>query len=280
MKKLLTICALLCVFTMAVQAQPQAETQPESQELAQQQAQQQKQERPKLYSASVNGVTFIMVEVKGGSYDMGHDLTDGTYFPSDAPAHEVEVADFIIGETEVTQALWKAVMGDNPSRFKDNDQNPVEHVNWGQCQRFIARLNELTNLSFRMPTEAEWEYAARGGQLSKGTLYAGSDDSDEVAWLGHGAARHTHPVKTKKPNELGIYDMTGNVWEWTSTGFAQYGEQPKLQPTDGGYLFVYRGGGYINNEQKAIVYHRSYGQLTDSNAYIGLRLAMDHPQGH
>jgi formylglycine-generating enzyme required for sulfatase activity len=259
MKKLAMMVAMMCFFAMTAKSQNQG--------------------KPNLYSASVNGVTFIMVEVKGGSYDMGHDVTSELYFSTDAPAHQVEVADFIIGETEVSQALWQAVMGSNPSRFTGDDQNPVEQINWGQCQRFIDRLNELTNLSFRLPTEAEWEYAARGGRFSKGTLYAGSDECDEVAWIQRDG-RFTHPVKTKKANELGLYDMTGNVWEWTSTGFSRYGTEPKLQPTDGGYLFVYRGGGYINNERQAIVYHRSYGQLTDSNPYIGLRLAMDHPQKH
>lgn len=226
------------------------------------------------YSASVNGVTFYMLPVEGGTFQMGHDLTSDLYYASDSPAHEVEVADFLMAETEVTQALWQAVMGSNPAHFQQSGDNPVESVNWGECQRFISRLNELTNLNFRLPTEAEWEYAARGGNRSKGTIYAGSDDFEEVAWTGENEGKHTHPVKTKQPNELGLYDMTGNVWEWTSSGFARYGQEPKLKPTDGGYLFVYRGGGYISSERQSIVYHRSYGQLTDSNPYIGLRLAL------
>lgn len=255
MKRLMTTLAVVAMIAIGANAQQQVK-----------------------YSASVNGVTFYMLPVEGGTFNMGHDVTSDMFYHNDSPAHEVAVESFLIGETEVTQALWKAVMGENPSRFTESDDNPVEGVNWGQCQRFISRLNELTNLNFRLPTEAEWEFAARGGNLSKGTLYAGSDDYEDVAWIGENDGKQTHPVRGKKPNELGLYDMTGNVWEWTSSGFSKYGTEPKLQPTDGGYLFVYRGGGYISSDRQSSVYHRSYGQLTDSNHYIGLRLALSMPQ--
>ncbi|MBR0324280.1 MAG: SUMF1/EgtB/PvdO family nonheme iron enzyme, partial [Bacteroidales bacterium] len=120
---------------------------------------------------------------------------------------------FYIGKYEVTQAEWKAVMGTNPSRHK-GDNLPVENVTWFDCQEFIRKLNELTGKQFRLPTEAEWEYAARGGKHSYGAKYAGDNDIDNVAWYGDNSNNTTHPVGLKRPNELGLYDMTGNVQEW------------------------------------------------------------------
>lgn len=163
----------------------------------------------------VNGVKFKMIAVEGGSFMMGATPGQGTDArENEKPAHKVTVDDFLIGETEVTQELWFAVMGSNPSHFKwlDGD-HPVENVSWNDVQEFIKKLNEMTGKEFRLPFEAEWEYAARGGKKSTDKKYAGSDDIDEVAWYKDNSDGMTHEVATKKPNELGIYDMSGNVWE-------------------------------------------------------------------
>lgn len=147
------------------------------------------------YTETVNGVSFEMVYVNG-------------------PAPSTKQPEgFFIGQTEVTQELWEAVMGSNPSSFKGKD-NPVEYVNWSECHDFVSKLNKLTGKDYRLPTEAEWEFAARGGNKSQVFEYSGSDDINEVAWNWNNCDETTHPVKTKAPNELGLYDMSGNVCEW------------------------------------------------------------------
>ena len=163
----------------------------------------------------VNGVKFKMIAVEGGSFMMGATPGQGDDArENEKPAHKVTVDDFLIGETEVTQELWFAVMGNNPSHFKYKDGNyPVENVSWYDVQEFIKKLNEITGQQFRLPFEAEWEYAARGGKKSTDKKYAGSDDIEEVAWYAKNANKITHVVASKKANELGLYDMSGNVFE-------------------------------------------------------------------
>lgn len=158
---------------------------------------------------TVNGVSFKMIDVEGGTFMMGADIDASL---EEKPVHKVNLSSFAIGETEVTQELWQAVMKNNPSEFKGLNR-PVETISWNDCQVFIRKLNEITGKSFRLPTEAEWEYAARGGKKSKGYLYAGSNKADDVAWYGdlHGETKN---VASKIPNELGLYDMSGNVLEW------------------------------------------------------------------
>ena len=154
---------------------------------------------------TVNGVSFTMIGVEGGTFTMGATSEQGSdAYDDEKPTHQVTLNSYYIGETEVTQALWQAVMGSNPSYFTGNLQRPVEEVSWGDCQTFIKRLNKLTGENFRLPTEAEWEYAARGGKESKGYKYSGSNTIGDVAWYGDNSSSKTHAVKTKQPNELGI----------------------------------------------------------------------------
>ncbi len=161
---------------------------------------------------TVNGVSFKMIFVEGGTFTMGATAElESDALGGEKPTHRVTLSSYMIGETEVTQELWQAVMGGNPSLHK-GARNPVEWVSWNDCQEFIDKLNRLTGRKFGLPTEAQWEYAARGGNRSKGYKYSGSNNIDELAWYDGNSG--THLVATKKPNELGIYDMSGNLWEW------------------------------------------------------------------
>ena len=240
----------------------------------------------------VYGISFKMVAVEGDTFTMGASAEQGSD-PRDneKPAHEVTLSDYYIGETEVTQELWWAVMGSNPSCFTsvngytDNLQRPVECVSWDDCQTFITKLNQLTGKNFRLPTEAEWEYAARGGNLSQGYKYAGSNYINEVAWYwdnipsqtiktpGYG----TQPVGTKKPNELGLYDMSGNVEEWCQDGYGSYSSNAQTNPTgpvsSGGYR-VYRGGSWHTNSSKCRVSYRTSSPERIKYLTVGLRLAL------
>ena len=193
---------------------------------------------------NVNGVSFTMIAVDGGTFSMGATSEQGSDADSDEkPVHSVTLSDYYIGETEVTQELWEAVMGSNPSYFS-GDQKPVEYVSWDDCKEFITKLNNLTGKDFRLPTEAEWEYAARGGNKSKGYKYSGSNTISDVAWYGDNSSETTHNVKTKSPNELGIYDMTGNVREWCEDWYGDYSSGSQTNPTgpSSGSSRVDRGG--------------------------------------
>ena len=225
--------------------------------------------KDKVYT--VNGVSFKMIAVKGGTFQMGID--DG--YEWEKPVHQVTLSDYYIGETEVTQELWNAVMGSNPSYFTGNMQRPVEMVSWNDCQTFISRLNELTGETFRLPTEAQWEYAARGGNKAQGRLYSGSDAIDDVAWYYDNSGGMTHPVKTKAPNELGIYDMSGNVWEWCSDWYGDYSSAAQTDPTGPatGYYRVGRGGSWDNDATYCRVVYRSNYAPTCGVSDLGLRLA-------
>lgn len=228
----------------------------------------------------VNGVKFNMVKVEGGTFMMGATEEQGGETPAnERPVHEVTLSSFFIGETEVTQELWKAVMGSsyfsNPSNHK-GDLFPVEQVTWSKCNTFISNLNQMTGMTFRMPTEAEWEYAARGGQKSLGYKYSGSDNIDDVAWYNGNAGGATHEVKTKAPNELGIYDMSGNVWEWCQDIYGSYSADAQTNPTGAtsGSYRVMRGGKYDGVSDYCRVSYRNYQKASYSHAVLGLRLVL------
>ena len=225
----------------------------------------------------VGGVSFTMVAVEGGTFTMGATAEQG----SDArdrekPAHQVTLSSYCIGQTEVTQELWLAVMGSNPSHFTGNLQRPVETVSWNDCQTFISKLNQLTGQNFRLPTEAEWEYAARGGNRSQGYKYAGSNNIDNVAWYTSNSASTTHPVATKAPNELGLYDMSGNVWEWCQDWFGSYSSTAQTNPTGpaSGSSRVSRGGSWGSYAGLCRVSYRHGNAPSGTSYYLGLRLAL------
>ena len=223
---------------------------------------------------SVNGVEFGMVRVEGGTFTMGCTPEQGDdCYDWEKPAHSVTLSNYYMGETEVTQALWKAVMGSNPSCFK-GDNLPVEQVSWYDAQEFIEKLNRLTGRTFRLPTEAEWEYAARGGSKSRGYKYSGSNSIDAVAWYYGNSAEKTHSVKGKQANELGLYDMSGNVYEWCSDWYGDYSSS--LQRDPGGPFIgsdrVLRGGCWRNNAQNCRVSYRDYIAPSYRSFSLGFRL--------
>lgn len=225
-------------------------------------------DEPKTYD--VNGVQFTMVAVEGGTFQMGSN--DGN--EDEKPVHSVTLSDYYIGKTEVTQALWEAVMGSNPSGRK-GDNMPVETVSWYDCQSFITKLNELTGENFRLPTEAEWEFAAKGGNKSKGYIYSGSDNVDDVAWIYGNAHVTTYPVGTKAPNELGIYDMTGNVEEFCQDWYGSYSGSAQTNPTgpSSGSRRVSRGGSYDRHAPDCRITHRASYLQTGAGRSLGFRLA-------
>lgn len=213
------------------------------------------------FEVLADSVCFEMIAVEGGTFTMGATSEqERDAYDDEKPAHQVTVSDFYIGRYEVTQELWTTVMGSNPSFFKGIDL-PVECVSWDDCQTFISKLNKLTGMRFRLPTEAEWEYAARGGNKSMGYKYSGSNNIDDVAWyffdtdstsIDYGI-HHTHQIGTKQPNELGLYDMSGNVYEWCDDWFGYYdnspeqSEQVEINPTGSksGSYRVLRGGSWL-----------------------------------
>ena len=223
----------------------------------------------------VNGVEFTMVAVEGGTFTMGATAEQGSDVSDEEnPVHQVTLSSFSIGETEVTQELWEAVMGSNPSSYKGS-KLPVEQVSWNDCQTFITKLNQLTGQTFRLPTEAEWEYAARGGNQSKGYTYAGSNTFDEVAWYHGNSSSKTHDVATKSPNELGLYDMSGNVYEWCQDWYGNYSSSAQTNPTgpSTGSYHVRRGGSLISGAWFCRVSYRDYSAPTRTDYYLGFRLA-------
>ena len=216
-----------------------------------------------------------MVYVEGGTFTMGATAEQQNPDLDEKPTHSVTLSSYYIGKYEVTQELWKVVMGSNPSRFK-GDYLPVENVSWEDCQTFLRKLNAMTGKNFRLPTEAEWEYAARGGNCSLGYQYSGSHISGDVAWCYDNCGAKTHVVGTKAPNELGLYDMSGNVYEWCQDWFGNYSNSAQTNPTgpSGGSGRVFRGGGWIYGSRYCRVSLRIYDKPESRGDYIGFRLAL------
>lgn len=208
-----------------------------------------------------------MVYVDGGYFYMGG--SDSDAYEDEKPRHEEFVDSFNIGRYEVTQGLWDAVMGYNPSISKGKNK-PVENVSWDECQTFIRKLNKLTGLNFRLPTESEWEFAARGGNYSRGYKYAGSNDASSVGWISTNSDGKTHDVGGKSSNELGLYDMTGNVWEWTSQKWS-----PNYNSSRTGEQYVRRGGSVSRPAKFCRVSYRNRGDKVDNGKYYGLRLVLN-----
>ena len=223
---------------------------------------------------TVNGVSFTMVYVKGGTYMMGGISGKGIHADTnERPVHSETVGDFWIGETEVTQALWQAVMGSNLSKFIGRNL-PVEQVSWDDCQLFVKKLNHLLSgrmprgHRFRLPDEAEWEYAARGGNCSGDYYFSGSNNIENVAWYNHNSDNSTHEVKTKNSNELGIYDMTGNVGEWCEDNWRHNYDASYISS-----VRVFRGGDWDTPAMSSRVSSRSRCPQNSSMG-LGLRIAL------
>jgi len=215
-----------------------------------------------------------MVFVEGGTFMMGSDFNI-----LEQPIHQVTLSSFNIAKYQVTQKEWKAIMGNNPSSKKGDDL-PVDNVNWLEVNEFITRLNNATGKNYRLPTEAEWEYAAGGGKKSTGKLYSGSNNIDEVAWYSSNTSLFDlpKPVGTKAPNELGIYDMSGNVWEWCSDWYGDYPYTPQTDPqgpyVDSRYRKIQRGGSANGYEGYCRVAGRFASKYINGFYwYVGFRLA-------
>ena len=225
---------------------------------------------------TVNGVSFHMKLVEGGTFMMGATSEQGSdAWDEERPVHQVTLSSYYIGETEVTQELWQAVMGRNPSKFKGSHR-PVERVSWEDCQEFIRRLNQKTGRNFRLPTEAEWEYAARGGRKSNGYKYAGGSSISDVAWYDGNSNSQAHDVGQKRPNELGLYDMAGNVWEWCQDWYGSYSSSSQTNPTGAstGSLRVLRGGSRRSDAGYCRVSLRYDCYPSIRSVNLGLRLAL------
>ena len=223
-----------------------------------------------------DGISIDMVRVEAGTFTMGATPEMENPWDGEKPTHQVTLTnDYYIGKYEVTQALWQAVMGNNPSYFK-GDNLPVEKVSWNDCQEFISKLNTITGKTFRLPTEAEWEYAARGGKKSRGYQYSGSSNLSDVAWYKDNSGNKTHAVGSKQANELGIYDMSGNVWEWCQDWYGKYSSSSQTNPTgaNSGSNRVRRGGGWGGNAWICRSSYRYSYAPGFSNDSLGLRLVL------
>ena len=228
----------------------------------------------KSFTDMVTGMEFVYVP--GGCYEMGCGNWTSDCAPDEKPVHTVCVDDFYIGKYEVTQGQWKKIMHSNPSSFPKGDHYPVESISWNDIQKFIKELNKRSNRQFRLPTEAEWEYAARSG--GKKGKYAGGDNVDRIAWFKDNSGGHTHPVGQKAPNGLGIYDMSGNVGEWCHDWYSEnyYSKSPRNNPLgpSSGLFRVFRGGSWYSMPGKLRSAYRNNGEPSYTTSDLGFRLVL------
>ena len=223
-----------------------------------------------------DGISIDMVRVEAGTFTMGATPEMEDPFDWEKPTHQVTLTnDYYIGKYEVTQALWQAVMDNNPSYFKGDDL-PVEKVSWDDCQEFISKLNSITGKTFRLPTEAEWEYAARGGNKSRGNQYSGSSNLSDVAWYKDNSNSKNHTVGSKQANELGIYDMPGNVMEWCQDLYGKYSSSSQTNPTgaNNGSSRVIRGGSWYFTARDCRSSYRDKDAPDNRYNNLGLRLVL------
>ena len=225
-----------------------------------------------IFPVSIKDLSFDMVRVEGGQMMIGATPEqEGDAESNEFPPHLISLPTYYIGKVLVTQDLWENVMGYNRSRFHKGDSRfPAESLNFDEATEFTCRLSKMTNIQFSLPTEEEWEYAARGGQKSQRFKYAGSNDIDEVAWYRNNAEGSTHPVGTKKPNELGLYDMSGNVWEWTETPAHSYATDIEV----GGNIYIRRGGSWWHEAKNCRVSRRYASDHTKKTSGLGLRVVI------
>lgn len=253
-------------------------------------------EKRKQLHFEVGGVGFEMIFVEGGTFAMGATFEQTAPLDNEFPLHEAKLSDYYIGQTEVTQELWNAVTGQPLSYFSGDPKLPVEDVSWDECMEFIKMLQQKTAMKFCLPTEAQWEFAARGGRASRGYEYAGSDRADEVAWFGaslrpetracpdsialasylNPQRAHTYPVAQKRPNELDLYDMSGNVAEWTADFYAPYAAGRQKNPKGPAYgkEHVFRGGCWYFGPWSCRVAQRQGAPASAHFSNLGFRLAL------
>lgn len=247
---------------------------------------------------TANDISFNMIKVEGGTFTMGATSEQKNFDSDEKPTHQVTLSSYYIGETEVTQALWQAVMGNTVHDQKDKRNNlygegdnyPMYYVSWDDIQDFICKLNEITKMNFRLPTEAEWEFAARGGNKSNHTMYCGSNELYKVSWYNLTSGRKVHPVKSKNANELGIYDMSGNVWEVCQDWYNNYNSDAQKNPSgpDSAVRRVWsnfhwfdiedsrvrRGGGFYDIPEECRLSNRGYVTPEKRLCDLGFRLAL------
>lgn len=235
------------------------------------------------FTESIDNVSFDMIWIKGGTFNMGCTTEQGRCPDNEKPVHKVTLDDFYIGKLEVTQKLWIAVMGNNPSYNHKCSDCPVETVTWDMTQEFLKKLNQKTGKNYRLPTEAEWEYAARGGASTSSTTakkYSGSNVINEVAWLGENSDLKTKTVGTKKPNALGIFDMSGNVYEWCQDWYGEkyYSTGPEKNPTgpENGFRKIIRGGSWGDPEMYCMTGMRSYYNPDYISLGLGFRIVLNN----
>ncbi|MDI9337151.1 MAG: SUMF1/EgtB/PvdO family nonheme iron enzyme [Alphaproteobacteria bacterium] len=230
----------------------------------------------------LNNFIENFIFVKGGVFSMGSDLTlfnnDELDNDFETPSQIVHIDDFYISKYCVTQSVWVSVMNHNPSCFKNQPNNesfPVEQVSWKDCQLFLSKLNNLKHINLRLPTEAEWEFAAKGGHESLGYKYAGSNEIKEVAWYHQNSKCTTHPIGLKIPNELGLFDMSGNVWEWCADWFDVYNPDAKINPSGPikGADKVLKGGSWLGNDKECRITNRNFDKPTGKRSNTGFRIA-------